>query len=153
MPEGACPLARVFAIAFSYREFARERPNEFGLLAMSMAEPRVLLQAPEDAVGVVKQMISALTPLSAALASAAATGHLRFGDGTERPICLFAILPGVLQLHKHARSAQGILDIDKLATSGVAALLQGWGASLSDVESALQEAAAIPRPAGSGGAV
>lgn len=140
LPEGASPLAVVFALAHGYRAFARERPHPFGLLAMSMAEPRVLLREPEDAAGVIRQMVSALTPLSEALERAAAAGQLRAGDVPERTICLFALLQGVLQLHKQARHAQGILDIDRLSTSGVSALLLGWGAARADVDLASRAA-------------
>lgn len=151
LPEGASPLSMVFALALGYRAFARERPHPFGLLAMSMAEPRVLLREPQDAVGVVRQMVSALTPLSAALTGAAAAGRLLPGDAAERTICLFALLQGVLQLHKQARHAEGILDLDRLATSGVSALLLGWGARRDDVEGALRVASGAVSPAGSGG--
>ncbi len=147
LPDGAGPLARVFALALGYRAFARERPHPFGLLAMSMAEPRVLLREPQDAAGVIHQMVSALTPLSAALEGAAAAGQLRPGDAPERTICLFALLQGVLQLHKQARHAQGILDLDRLATSGVSALLLGWGASREDVDDGLRAAAGAVSPA------
>ncbi len=136
VPEGSSPLAMVFALALGYRAFARERPHPFGLLAMSMAEPRVLLSAPEDAGIVVQQMVSALTPLSAAIERATAVGQLQPGDVPERTICLFALLQGVLQLHKQARYARGILDLDRLATSGVSALLLGWGATRADVDEA-----------------
>lgn len=150
LQEGSSPLATVFALAFGYRAFARERPHPFGLLAMSMAEPRVLLKEPQETAGVVQQMVAVLTPLSSALEGAAAAGLLRSGDVAERTICLFALLQGVLQLHKQARHAQEILDIDRLATSGVSALLLGWGAKASDVEEALK-AARKSRTAGDGG--
>lgn len=155
LPEGANPLARVFALAHGYRMFAKERPHSFGLLSMSMAEPRVLLREPEDAAGVVGQMVAALTPLSEAIEGATAARLLRSGDVAERTICLFALIQGVLQLHKQARYAQEILDLDRLSASGVSALLQGWGARAPDVEEALSEAtrtARRQRPAGDGGA-
>lgn len=150
LPEGASPLAVVVALALGYRAFARERPHPFGLLAMSMAEPRVLVSRPEDTAGVVQQMVGALTPLSMAFERAAAAGKLAPGDVTERTICLFALLQGVLQLHKQARRAEGILDIDRLATSGVSALLQGWGAAPGDVDEAWRATAGHRSQAASG---
>ena len=47
-PAWLAPL--VFALALAYRAFAREEAHAFGLLAMSMAEPRILLR--EDGVHV-----------------------------------------------------------------------------------------------------
>lgn len=153
LPEGAGPLSSVFALALAYRAFARERPHQFGLLAMSLAEPRVLLREPEGAAIVVQRMVSALTPLSEALEGAAAAGRLRRGDVPERTICVFALLQGVLQLHKQVRHAEAILDLDRLAASGVSALLQGWGAAPCDVEEALRTATGAKVPARSSGGV
>lgn len=138
LPAGASPLARVFALALAYRSFAHEKPHQFGLLAMAMAEPRVLLREPEHAAVVVGQMVSALGLLSQALEASAAAGCLQKGDVAERTVCLFALLQGVLQLHKQARYARSILDLDRLAVSGVSTLLIGWGAERRDVEQALE---------------
>ncbi len=151
LPEGASPLAVVLALALGYRTFARERPHQFGLLAMSMAEPRVLLREPEDAAGVIQRMVAALSPLSEALESAASAGRLGPGDVPERTICLFALLQGVLQLHKQARHARALLDLDRLTTSGVSTLLLGWGARRADIEVAWKTVAGAMGPAASPG--
>lgn len=141
LPQGAGPLSVVLSLALAYRAFARERPHPFGLLAMSMAEPRVLLREPEAASVVVERMVAALTPLSQALEGASARGQLRPGDAVERTVCMFALLQGVSQLHKQVRHARDILDLDRLATSGVSSLLLGWGARQADIDAAVRTVA------------
>jgi hypothetical protein len=96
---------------------------------------------------VVAQMIAALSPLSLALAEAERTGHIPRGDAAERTICLFGLLQGVLQLHKQARHARAVLDIDRLCESGVRTLLLGFGAEASRVDEALLSARAKGGPA------
>ena len=137
LPVGACPLARVFAVAFAYRGFARHHPNEFGLLAMSMAAPRIVLQDPKEGALIAGRMMLTFAPLSDALEDAQATGRLAKGDVPERTLCLFAIVQGVLQLHKQARFAEALLDLDRLVARGVSSLLAGWGASPSAAFGAL----------------
>ena len=136
LPASAGPLARVFALGFAYRAFARERPHAFGLLAMSMAEPRVLLREPASAARVVERMEAALSPLSRALSDAAEEGLLHPGDATERTLVVFGLLQGVLQLHKQARHA-AVIDLDHLARSGLVTLLLGYGAKATRVEAAV----------------
>ncbi len=139
LPEGTSPLARVFALVLAYRVFARREPQRFGLLAMSMAEPRVLVQESEDAASLVETMTSVMKALSDALASSAASGALEEGDAGERTLCLFALVQGVLQLHKQSRYAPALLDLDRLVVRGVGALLVGWGARLESVEQAIAQ--------------
>lgn len=124
----APPLARVVAIAAAYAAFAREEPHRFGLLATTLADPRVLLDRPADATPVVRIMTAALEPVAAALAAAAARGALAEGDVAERALCLFAMLHGLLQMRKQERHAPAVLDVDRLAGAGTRALLAGWGA-------------------------
>ena len=139
---GACPLTRVFALEHGYRAFARHEPHRFGLLAMTMAAPRVLLPSPADAQPVAVVMLATLQPLIAALAAATEAQLLAAGDVAERAVCVFALLQGVLQLHKQARFAPDLLDVDRLATRGTRTLLLGWGANATDVDAAIARVAA-----------
>lgn len=143
LPPRASPLARVLALVQGYRAFARREPHRFGLLAMSMADPRVLLREDADAEPVVVVMMGALQRLADAIDAAAGAGLLSPGDLPERTLCLFAMLQGVLQLHKQARYAPAILDIDRLAVRGVRALLLGWGAKPRAVDAAIERVAAL----------
>jgi AcrR family transcriptional regulator len=143
LPKGSFPLTRVFAIAQGYRHFARVRPHSFGLLAMTMAEPRVLLPDEADAGPVTERVIVTLQRLAQALGDAAEAGQLADGDVAERTVCLFATLQGLLQLHKQARHAPGVLELDRLVLSGTRALLLGWGAKPRAVDAALEKASAL----------
>jgi AcrR family transcriptional regulator len=143
LPVRASPLARVFVLAQAYRAFARREPRRFGLLATTMAEPRVLLPEAAVAEPVAAVMIAALQPLAGALEAAAHHGQLSAGDVAERTICVFALLQGVLLLHKQVRLAPAVLDLDRLVTRGTRALLLGWGASPRALDGAVAHVTAI----------
>ncbi len=140
LPERASPFARVFVLVRAYRAFARARPERFALLAMTLAHPRVLLPKSEDSTPVMGIMVGALEPLARALGGAADAGLLAEGDVAERTVCLFALLQGVLQLHKQARLAPQILDLDRLTMRGTRALLVGWGAKPRTVDASIERA-------------
>lgn len=140
LPASADPLAVVSALALGYRAFARHKPHSFGLLAISMAEPRVLLREPGTATGVISAMVAALTPLSCALERAVSSGKLREGNAGDRSLCVFALLQGISQLHKQVRHAADLLDLERLTRTGVTGLLTGWGAAPADVERAYRTA-------------
>lgn len=134
----ASPLARVAALVGAYRTFARREPHRFGLLAMAMAEPRVLLAEKAHALAVQVAVIGALQPLAQALGDAVEAEVLAEGDAVERTLCLFTMLHGVLQLPKLARHAPAGIDVDRLAIAGTRALLVGWGANSRNVARALE---------------
>jgi len=148
LPAKASPLAHVVALVDGYRAFARAEPHRFGLLAMTMADPRVLLQQPKDAEPVARAILAAMQPLGVALDQAAEAGQLSAGDVTERTLCLFAMLQGVLLLQKQARRAPGVLDVDRLAIGGTRTLLVGWGAKPRAVDAAVARAIGSRRPGG-----
>lgn len=143
LPQGSFPLTRVFALAHGYRAFARERPHSFGLLAMTMAEPRVLLPEVAHAEPVTQRVLATLELLAQALGDAVLTGQLDDGDVAERTLCLFATLQGLLQLHKQARFAPGVLELDRLVPLGTRTLLLGWGARPRAVDAALEKASSL----------
>lgn len=143
LPAGSFPLTRVFALAQGYRAFARERPHSFGLLAMTMAEPRVLLPQAAHAQPVTERVLATLELLAQALGDAVGAGQLEDGDVAERTLCLFATLQGLLQLHKQARFAPGVLELDRLVPTGTRTLLIGWGGKPRAVDAAREKAAAV----------
>lgn len=143
LPASASPLTRVLVLVEGYRAFAQLEPHRFGLLAMTMAEPRILLEKPEDAEPVMAVMLAALQPLAGALADAAAAEHLDGGDVYERTLCLFAMLQGLFQMQKHARYAPAVLDVSRLTVSGTRALLLGWGAKPRTVDAAITRVASL----------
>ncbi len=138
LPPRTSPLARVVVLVQAYRDFARREPHRFGLLALTMAEPRVLLEDRSHAQAVATAVVAALEPMASGLADAALAGLLSPGDTTERTLCLFAMLHGLLQFPKLARVAPAALDVDRLAVAGTRALLVGWGANPRNVARALE---------------
>ncbi len=135
-------LAHVVALVDGYRLFARREPHRFGLLALTLADPRVLLAQPAHAEPAATGMIGALRPLAEALARAVTAGELTDGLIADRTICLFAMLQGVLQLTKLARLAPAALDVARLTDAGTGALLLGWGATPAHVDAAFTHARA-----------
>lgn len=75
LPVRARPLARVVVLVQAYRAFARREPRRFGLLAVSMADPRVLLREAADAGPLVGPTVAALSALAGALGAAAEAGQ------------------------------------------------------------------------------
>ncbi len=143
----APPFARVFAIVHGYREFARRRPHRFGLIAVTLADPRVLLNEPEASAPVTVATMNALRPLADALLEAEGAALLSPGDVAERTISIFALLQGVLQFQKQARFAPEVFDTARLAVSGVRSLLVGWGARPRAVDAAIARSAFAERSA------
>ncbi len=143
----ASPLARLLAMVHGYREFARRRPHRFGLLAVTMADPRVLLSEPEAAGPVAVATMNVFRPLADALLEAERAGQLSPGDVAERTVAVFALLQGLLQLNKQARFAPEVLDTARLAVFGTRSLLLGWGARPRAVDVAIERAASLGRDA------
>ena len=141
LPAKASPLAHVVALVDGYRAFARREPHRFGLLAMSLAEPRILLRAEAAARPVMATLLAALQPLAEALAAAARAGQLADGDAAERTVLVFAFLQGVLPLRKRSRHVPKVLDVDRLALEGTRALLVGFGAPARAVDAAVAQVA------------
>ena len=141
-PEDAA-LVRVWTMTLAYRRFASEKPHEFGLIALSFAEPQLLLTSPESAEPVVQQMVRTMSPLAESLASAAGAGALDEGDVIERALIVFAATQGVLQMHKQARIAPSLIDVDRLGTATLRTLLVGWGADAAAIDAAHERALAL----------
>jgi AcrR family transcriptional regulator len=143
LPPRAAPLARVLVLIRAYAGFAERRPERYGLVAVTLADPRVLLRQADDAAPVVRAVMAAMQPLAGALAEAAAEGQLAPGDVAERTVTSFALAQGLLQMRKQARHAPAVLDIERLLTQGLRALLVGWGAKPRSVDAALARAAEL----------
>jgi AcrR family transcriptional regulator len=124
----ASGLAAVVAALAAYRDFAAREPQAFGLLAMTMASPRVLLAKPGEAEALVARMMGTMRPMAEALVAAATAGELAPGDPIERALCLFGALHGLLMLRKQARHAPTVLDLTRLSDAATGALLLAWGA-------------------------
>ncbi len=134
------PFARLFALVRAYRRYSVDHPHEFGLIAMTMADPEVLLTRPETTDPVVSRIITVLSPIAEALTVAQESQALGRGPVQERTVILFGAVQGVLQLRKQTRIAPGLLDLEHLSSLAVRTLLLGWGAEEAAVDAALEEA-------------
>jgi len=114
---------------------------------MTLAAPTIVLEAPELAEPAARAMLAALQTVGESLAEAAASQYLDAGDVSERTLCVFALLQGVLLMRKQARYAPAVLDVDRLATNGIGSLLIGWGASKRAVDDAIARVEKLGVPA------
>lgn len=140
---GSGPLTRVVALVGSYRAFARREPQRFGLLAVSMADPRVLVSEASEAAPLAVAMMGSITRLAAALGAAATAGQIREGDAAERALCVFALVQGASQMDKQARRVPGVIDVERVVTRGLRALLLGFGADADTVDEAFERVSAL----------
>lgn len=132
-PERARTLASLLAAARAYAELAGERPQEFGLLSMTLGDPRELVQLEEG--GPVVPMLGELAAtIGERFDRAAACGALDPGEGARRALVMWASLHGVLQLRKLERF--GVPPARGLAEDLMVGLLSGWGAAERDLDSA-----------------
>lgn len=123
----AAALAGVLLATRVHRELVVHSPQRFGLLAISLADPRVFMDD-TAAAPVWQAVMRLLTGLSAALDHAAQAGALLAGDASRRSVLLVMASQGVLQLGKMDRRMSGFLDIDGMAGELSTALLSAWGA-------------------------
>ena len=133
----ATPVERIAAMVRAYRGFLVREPHRFGVLAIALATPRVLLAAPTHAAPATAAVVATLQPLADALIAAAASGQLEPGDPVERTLALFALLHGLAQLPKLAHHAPDTFDVERLVRAGTRALLIGWGGAAATVDAAL----------------
>lgn len=144
LPPRTTPLTRIAALIHAYRQFVAREPHRFGLLALALAEPRVLVGEAAHARATAAAAIGALTPLADALTAAAAADALAPGNPVERTLCLFTLVHGLAQLPKLARAAPVAIQLDALTAAGVRALLLGWGGNPRAVDHALTRSLLAP---------
>jgi AcrR family transcriptional regulator len=130
-------LGRVYAVCAAYRAFTRNAPHRFGMLSMMLAEPRTVFERAEVALTAMDAMMGALTPLADALSAAG------LENSAQRATVLFAGIQGVFTLHKQARRAPHLFDIDALAEEMIQTLLEGWGISPRAIADAHSRVASI----------
>ena len=133
------PLHRVVAAAWSYREFAAERPHEFALIASLLAAGDRQIPEDDDVRPVITAMTDALRPIGEELLAAQQAGWLSRGDMIERALVLFSMLQGALQLHKQEQIAAGVVDVERIAMAGTRAVLIGWGADATALDRAFED--------------
>ena len=126
-------LLRLWVMAQVYEAMARSRPTEFGLLSMTLGDPRQLVQD-VDASQVVPPMVALFALVTELFTAATDAGALAPGDPARRTVVLWTSVHGALQLRKLERFALGALDAAELLDEAVSTLLVGWGASPAEVK-------------------
>lgn len=124
-------LLRLWVMVRVYEAMARSRPTEFGLLSMTLGDPRQLVQD-EDAGQLVPSMLELFALVEGLFATAAAAGALNLGDPARRTLVLWTAVQGALQLRKLERFEVGALQASAILEEAVFALLLGWGANAAD---------------------
>ena len=124
-------LLRVWVMVRVYESMARRRPTEFGLLSMTLGDPRQLVQD-EDAGQVVPSLLELFQLVGGLFADAEETGALKAGDSSRRTVVLWTSVHGALQLRKLERFAVGGLQASAVVDEAVSTLLLGWGANAAD---------------------
>ena len=138
LPSSSSPLDRIAAIVRTHRDLVGREPHRYGVLAIALATPRVLIPTPAHAAPITAAVIATLQPLADALIAAATAGQLDAGDPVERTLALFALLHGLAQLPKLTHHAPGAFNVERLIRSGTRALLLGWGGRPAVVDAALR---------------
>ncbi|MBX3247582.1 MAG: TetR/AcrR family transcriptional regulator [Myxococcales bacterium] len=135
--QGRSPLGRVAAQARVYLAFADDEPHAFALMSAMTGDPRNVVDDDASVAAILEGVVETLRPVAAALAEAASAGQLEPGLASDRALALFGALQGVMQLRKQERRAPHLVDVDRLFSLTLRALLRGFGASAESVDAAL----------------
>lgn len=130
-------VGQVYAVCAAYRAFTQDAPHRFGMLAMMLAEPNAVFVRDEIATPTIAAMVETLAPLVHALE------HAGIEQAPTRAQALFAGIQGVFSLHKQARRAPHLFDVDGLARELIQALLLGWGIDQETIDAARDLVAAL----------
>ena len=119
------PLARVEALAETLIRMSALEPQCFGMIALTMADPRNLVADPRDAVHI-PQMMALLEQVTVAIEQAQAAGALTPDDPLARALRLVFSLIGVLQLRKLERFGRETFSAERHARAVLRDHLSAW---------------------------
>lgn len=128
-------LLRLWTVALVYESLAKKRPTEFGLLSMTLGDPRQLVQD-EDAGALLPALTRLFARVGALFVDAEAAGALAAGDVGRRTMVLWTAVQGALQLKKLERFDVGALKATDVLDEATGTLLKGWGAPADDTDAA-----------------
>jgi AcrR family transcriptional regulator len=130
------PLVPIAAAGVFYSGLAHSAPEAFGLLAISLGDPRRLI---DDAHA--RAVVDTARPMLARIAEhaerAVEAGALASGNASDRAVMLWGAVHGVAQLGKLSRLDPQMLAPERLCTTLVQSLLVGWGARPESAEHAI----------------
>lgn len=144
-------LQRVFAVGIVYESLTWRRPTEHHVLALSLGDPRPLLNQVE-VEGVLPALESLLARLTQVITEATESGALASGDARHQALVLWGSTYGIMALRKLERVHPDFAD-PKHAERLHVALMVGWGAAVADAERAFAEASVQVRETLSSSAV
>lgn len=121
------PIGALTRAAWVWRDYARQHPHRFGLIAAVLATPQLVIEDETHAMRSIAVTLAALAPIGGCFERAATLGLLAPGDPRERTLLFFAGLHGVLSLRKQAERAPDQLDLDHLYRAMLATLFAGLG--------------------------
>lgn len=139
-------LVRLWVAARVYESMAKHRPTEFGLLSMTLGDPRQLVKD-DDASQLVPSMAQLFELVGTLFSSAAESGALSPGDPAKRTLVLWTSVQGALQMRKLERFSFGALKASALLDEAVSTLLIGWGATADDTRAMQGRARSLRTPA------
>jgi AcrR family transcriptional regulator len=141
-------LARLRVALNAYLAMPTTRPNEFGLLALLLGDPRQLV-ADEEAARTAPRIRELLTELVELLLAAETASAIEPGSPVDRAVVLWATAHGLASLRKMERFDPSTFNADRLATLALGALLAGFGAApevVTRADRAVATAALHPMP-------
>jgi AcrR family transcriptional regulator len=129
-------LARVIAAFHALLDLATEAPTQHALVDAFLSAPSPTL-SDAQARDIEAYLTPVLTRCAAQLETASASGALSVADGMVRTHLLWAALHGLSHFRKRDRIQPDTLRVSALAPALLEGLLVGWGASHTEVQSAL----------------
>jgi AcrR family transcriptional regulator len=129
-------LARVIAAFHALLDLATEAPTQHALVDAFLSAPSPTL-SDAQARDIEAYLTPVLTRCAAQLETASASGALSVADGMVRTHLLWAALHGLSHFRKRDRIQPDTLRVSALAPALLEGLLIGWGASHTEVQSAL----------------
>ncbi len=139
------PLLALMSVIETSIIGSQVRRDIFALINSTMADPRTLVENPQDAVHI-PELIGLLVDLRPMAEAASQSGAIRTGNAEDRVITLVFSLLGVLQLDKLSRFRPS-LSAANLARSAGHDLLVGWGADRNRIEALQSRAKSLARSA------
>ncbi len=126
-------LLRIWVMAHFYESMAKARPTEFGLLSMTLGDPRQLVRD-DDAGLLLPSMVGLLQLVGSLFVAATLADALAPGDPARRTVVIWTSVQGALQLRKLERFAVGAPGASAVLEEAVSTLLIGWGADPDSVK-------------------
>ncbi len=139
VPAGTAALGRVWLCVETFLAWAQGAPHQATLVALGMADPRVLVPQQELALGVFAHAASGVGVLVGAMQDAMDQGSLAARQPAPvAALLLVGAVQGVWSMQKMMRLAPGALDVEQLVRAQARVVLVGLGATQETLERAVQ---------------